>query len=219
LTSLGNAESGGIAMSTDRQPDGRSLRYQHRRPELLSSVTEFLLEQGIANLALRAVAEGVGVSHATLLRHFSSKEELLTAVLVHIRTDLAARMSTDPELASAESTAELVTSLWQLLCEPKEQRQFLLLFELIGRRPARGQADAELSESLVLDWIELIVGRLVEEGWTRQAAEPVATLVLAQVRGLQLDLLVTGDRERVDRAMQTSLRLLQLPSPTASGGG
>ena len=196
-------------MSTDRQPDGRSLRYQHRRPELLSSVTEFFLEQGIANLALRAVAEGVGVSHATLLRHFSSKEELLIAVLEHIRTDLAARMSSDPELASAESTAELVTSLWQLLSEPKEQRQFLLLFELIGRRPARGQREPELSESLVFDWIELIVARLVDEGWTRQAAEPVATLVLAQFRGLQLDLLVTGDRERVDRAVQTSLRLLE----------
>ena len=196
-------------MSTDRQPDGRSLRYQHRRPELLSSVTEFFLEQGIANLALRAVAEGVGVSHATLLRHFSSKQELLTAVLDHIRTDLAARMSSDPELASAESTAELVTSLWQLLSEPKEQRQFLLLFELIGRRPARGQREPELSESLVFDWIELIVARLVDEGWTRQAAEPVATLVLAQFRGLQLDLLVTGDRERVDRAVQTSLRLLE----------
>ncbi|KRA28034.1 MULTISPECIES: TetR/AcrR family transcriptional regulator [unclassified Nocardioides] len=195
-------------MSTDRQPDGRAVRYQHRRPELLGGVTEFVLEHGIANLALRAVAEGVGVSHATLLRHFASKEELLAAVLVHIRTDLAARMSNDPELASAESTAELVARLWELLCEPKEQRQFLLLFELLGRHPARGQGDPDLSESLVLDWIELLVGRLVEDGWTRQAAEPVATLVLAQIRGLQLDLLVTGDRERVDRAMQSSYRLL-----------
>ncbi len=205
-------------MRTDSQPDGRSLRYQHRRPELLSSVTELLLEQGIANLSLRAVAEGVGVSHATLLRHFSSKEELLTAVLVNIRTDLAARMSTDPELASANSTAQLITRLWQLLCDPKEQRQFLLLFELIGRHPRRGQGDPQLSESLVLDWIELIAERLVGEGWTRHEAEPVATLVLAQVRGLQIDLLVTGDRDRVDRAMQTSLRLLHPPSPTTSGG-
>jgi AcrR family transcriptional regulator len=195
-------------MSTDGRRDGRSLRYQHRRPELLGSVTELLLEQGIANLTLRAVAEGVGVSHATLLRHFSSKEELLTAVLDHIRTDLAARMSTHPELASAESTAELVTSLWQLLSEPKEQRQFLLLFELIGRQPRRGAGDPRLAESLVIEWIDLIVERLVRDGWARHAAEPVATLVLAQFRGLQLDLLVTGDRERVDRAVQTSLRLL-----------
>ena len=205
-------------MSTDGRRDGRSLRYQHRRPELLGSVTEFLLEQGIANLALRAVAEGVGVSHATLLRHFSSKEELLTAVLDHIRTDLTARMSSDPELASAKSTAELIASLWQLLSEPKEQRQFLLLFELIGRQPRRGPGDPKLSESLVSDWIELIAERLMREGWTRQDAEPVATLVLAQFRGLQLDLLVTGDRGRVDRAVQNSLRLLEPLNPTTYSG-
>lgn len=205
-------------MSTDRQPDGRSLRYQHRRPELLGSVTDYLLEHGIANLALRAVAEGVGVSHATLLRHFFSKEELLTAVLDHIRTDLAARMTGDPGLASAESTAELVARLWDLLCEPTEQRQFLLLFELVGRQPRGGPGDPGLADSLVHNWIELIVERLAGEGWERQAAEPVATLVLAQFRGLQLDLLVTGDRGRVDRAVQTSLRLLQPPNPATSVG-
>ncbi|AEF38697.1 TetR/AcrR family transcriptional regulator [Hoyosella subflava] len=206
-------------MSTDGRRDGRSLRYQHRRSELLSSVTEFLLEQGIANLALRAVAEGVGVSHATLLRHFSSKEELLTAVLDHIRTDVAARMAGDPGLASAESTAELVVRMWDLLCEPKEQRQFLLLFELVGRQPRGGQGDPALADSLVHDWIELVVERLAGEGWERQAAEPVATLVLAQFRGLQLDLLVAGDRGRVDRAVQTSLRLLQPPNPATSVSG
>jgi AcrR family transcriptional regulator len=205
-------------MSTDGRPDGRSLRYQHRRPELLSSVTDYLLEHGVANLALRAVAEGVGVSHATLLRHFSSKEELLTAVLDHVRDDLAARMAGDPGLASAESTAELVTRLWDLLCEPKEQRQFLLLFELVGRQPRGGHGDPELADSLVHNWIELIVERLAGEGWERQAAEPVATLVLAQFRGLQLDLLVAGDRGRVDRAVQTSLRLLQPPNPATSVG-
>lgn len=200
-------------MSTDRRPDGRSLRYQHRRPELLGSVTDYLLEHGVANLALRAVAEGVGVSHATLLRHFSSKEELLAAVLDHIRDDVAARMAGDPGLGSAESTAELVARLWDLLCEPKEQRQFLLLFELVGRQPRGGQGDPGLVDSLVHDWIELIVQRLAGEGWERQAAEPVATLVLAQFRGLQLDLLVAGDRGRVDRAVQASLRLLQRPTP------
>lgn len=205
-------------MSTDGRPDGRSLRYQHRRPELLSSVTDYLLEQGVANLALRAVAEGVGVSHATLLRHFSSKEELLTAVLGHIRDDVAARMAGDPGLASAESTAELVTRLWDLLCEPKEQRQFLLLFELVGRLPRGGHGEPGIADSLVHDWIELIVERLAGEGWERQAAEPVATLVLAQFRGLQLDLLVAGDRGRVDRAVQTSLRLLQPPNPATSIG-
>jgi AcrR family transcriptional regulator len=206
-------------MSTDRRPDGRSLRYQHRRGELLGSVTDHVLEHGAANLALRAVAEGVGVSHATLLRHFSSKDELLAAVLAHIRDEVAAHLADDRGLVSAESTAELVARLWELLCEPKEQRQFLLLFELVGRQSRDGHGDPGLTDPLVRNWIELIVDRLAGEGWDRRDAEPVATLVLAQVRGLQLDLLVTGDRARVDRAMRTSLRLLEPPSAATSHVG
>ena len=199
-------------MSTDERPDGRSLRYQHRRTELLDGVTDYVLEHGVADLALRAVAEGVGVSHATLLRHFSSKEELLAAVLAHIRDDVTALMAGDRGLASAETTAGLVARLWDLLCEPKQQRQFLLLFELVGRQPRGGRVDPGLANSLVCDWIDLVIERLTDEGWERQAAEPVATLVLAQFRGLQLDLLVTGERGRVDSAVQTSLRLLQPPN-------
>lgn len=205
-------------MSTDGRPDGRSLRYQHRRRELLDGVAEYVLDHGVANLALRAVAEGVGVSHATLLRHFSSKEELLTAVLDHIRDDVADRMAGDVGLASAESTAVLVTRMWNLLCGPKEQRQFLLLFEVVGRQPRDGHGHPALADSLVHNWIELVVERLVREGWEHQAAEPVATLVLAQFRGLQLDLLMTGDRARVDRAVQASLRLLQPPNTATSVG-
>jgi AcrR family transcriptional regulator len=38
-------------------------------------------EYGYAGGSIRAIAERVGVSHATLLQHFGSKEGLLTAVL------------------------------------------------------------------------------------------------------------------------------------------
>jgi AcrR family transcriptional regulator len=38
-------------------------------------------EQGFAGGSIRTIAERVGVSHATLLQHFGSKEGLLTAVL------------------------------------------------------------------------------------------------------------------------------------------
>jgi hypothetical protein len=76
----------------------------------------------------------------------------------------------------------------------------------------------DLSETLVSGWVELIADQLVREGWAPQVAEPVATLVLAQFRGLQLDLLVAGDRGRVDRAFQSSLRLLQPPDPVRPAG-
>jgi AcrR family transcriptional regulator len=39
-------------MSSERV-DGRTLRFQHRRPELLAAATEYVLDHGIAGLSLR----------------------------------------------------------------------------------------------------------------------------------------------------------------------
>ena len=39
-------------MTTERV-DGRTLRFQHRRPELLDAATEYVLDHGIANLSLQ----------------------------------------------------------------------------------------------------------------------------------------------------------------------
>ncbi|MCX4391374.1 TetR/AcrR family transcriptional regulator (plasmid) [Streptomyces sp. NBC_00257] len=197
--------------------DGRTLRFQHRRPELLAAATEYILEHGISGLSLRPVAQALGVTHATLLRHFSSKDALLLAVSEKVRTDLAAWLTSDAELREAHSTAELVRALWRRLCEPQEQRQFLLLFEFVGHHGEGSGEDEELSRSIVHDWIGIIANRLVADGWPPEDASALSTLVLAQVRGLQLDLLVSGDRARTDRAIDFAVRPLDR-SPAGRDG-
>ncbi|MFI8438275.1 TetR/AcrR family transcriptional regulator [Streptomyces sp. NPDC079020] len=194
-------------MSSSRV-DGRTLRFQHRRPELLAAATEYILEHGVSSLSLRPVAQALGVTHATLLRHFSSKDALLLAVAEKVRADLAAWLMSDVELREAHSTAELVRALWRRLCEPQEQRQFLLLFEFVGHHGERSGEDEELSRAIVHDWIEIIANRLAADGWPPEDASTLSTLVLAQVRGLQLDLLVSGDRSRADHAIDFAVRLL-----------
>ena len=70
-------------MITDSTPqiDGRVLRYQHRRPQLLAAAVDYVLDHGIADLSLRPMASSLGVTHATLIRHFSSKEALVAALV------------------------------------------------------------------------------------------------------------------------------------------
>ncbi|MGW1786036.1 TetR/AcrR family transcriptional regulator [Streptomyces sp. NPDC002143] len=194
---------------TDKRVDGRTLRFQHRRPELLAAATEYVLAHGVTDLSLRPVAQAVGVTHATLLRHFSSKDELIMSVLDKIRTDLADLMNSDEEFRAAGSTAELVRAAWRRLCEPQEQRQFLLLFELVGHHGWKPEGDRDLAHSIISGWLDVLTERLVQDGWPAEDASAVATLILAQVRGLQLDLLVSGDRDRVDRAIDFSLRILE----------
>ncbi|GGV81039.1 hypothetical protein GCM10015535_20180 [Streptomyces gelaticus] len=194
-------------MSSSRV-DGRALRFQHRRPELLAAATEYILEHGVTGLSLRPVAQALGVTHATLLRHFSSKDALLLAVAEKVRTDMAAWLMSDVELREARSAAELLRAVWRRLCEPQEQRQFLLLFEFVGHHGEKSGEDEELSRSIVQDWTEIIADRLAADGWPPEDASALSTLVLAQVRGLQLDLLVSGDRARADRAIDFAVRLL-----------
>ncbi|MFD8000429.1 TetR/AcrR family transcriptional regulator [Streptomyces mirabilis] len=194
---------------TDERVDGRTLRFQHRRPELLAAATEYVLAHGVTDLSLRPVAQALGVTHATLLRHFSSKDELIMRVLDKIRTDLDDRLASDEEFRAAGSTAELLRAVWRRLCKPQEQRQFLLLFELVGHHGWKPAGDRDLAQSIISDWLDILAERLVQDGWPAQDASAMATLMLAQVRGLQLDLLVSGDRDRVDRAIDFSLRLLE----------
>jgi AcrR family transcriptional regulator len=194
-------------MSSERV-DGRTLRFQHRRPELLAAASEYVLDHGIAGLSLRPVAQALGVTHATLLRHFSSKDELIKCVVEKIRTDLFAQVTADSELQEAGSTAELLRITWRRLCEPKAQRQFLLLFEIVAGRGWQSGDGGELTRPM-LDDVDFVSGWLRRDGWASEDASALATLLLAQIRGLQLDLLVSGDRARVDRAFEFSLALLE----------
>jgi AcrR family transcriptional regulator len=190
------------------QVDGRTLRYQHRRPELLAAATEYVLDHGIGDLSLRDMARSLGVTHATLLRHFSSKEELVLQVVAKVRSNFVDHLANDDQLRSARPASELLRATWNRLCEPAEQRQFALLFELVGRATRDGGRVAELAQSSIDDWLAVISTQLLRTGYPAHDTDTLATLLLAQVRGLQLDLLLTGDRPRVDRAIDALIEMV-----------
>jgi AcrR family transcriptional regulator len=52
-----------------------------RREQIVAVAITVFGEHGFAGGSIRTIADRVGVSHATLLQHFGSKEGLLTAVL------------------------------------------------------------------------------------------------------------------------------------------
>src|SRR5215213_1543535 len=52
-----------------------------RREQIVAVAINVFGEYGFVGGSIRTIAERVGVSHATLLQHFGSKEGLLTAVL------------------------------------------------------------------------------------------------------------------------------------------
>jgi len=180
--------------------DGRSRRFAHRRGELLSAAADYVLERGLNAASLRPMAEALGVTHKTLLQHFGTKEALFVEVLAELRGRerlfLSARAA--EQAGDAQDTMELLRLTWRRLSAPDHEAFLRLLFELVGLALQDPKRFGPFLEQLVEDWtgsIELILSR---EGLDPRDARRLATVVYDAMRGLLLDLLSTGERERVD---------------------
>jgi len=188
--------------------DGRTVRYAHRRTELLHAVTDHVLEAGLADLTLRRVAGAIGVSHATLVHHFATRDQLITEIVDDVLTRVL--MPSPHGIAAGFD----LRSAWAWLQTPEGSRATRLYLSISGLalygdppyaaalRRSQEQRLAALSEGL----------RLV--GCPPHEAEAVATTLLARVRGLAADLLLTGDRARLDRAFDELLRDAEARSAT-----
>ncbi len=180
--------------------DGRTVRYAHRRTELLHAVTEHVLDAGLADLTLRRVASAIGVSHATLVHHFATRDQLIAEIVDDVLTRILM-----PSARGIAAGFDL-RATWAWLQTPEGSRATRLYLSISGlalygdppyaaalRRSQEGRL-AALSEGL----------RLV--GCPPHESQAVATTVLARVRGLAADLLLTGDTDRVDLAFEEFLR-------------
>lgn len=186
------------AVPTEDQVDGRRLRYRHRRGELVDAVMDYVLEHGIADLSFRPLAQAVGVSHVTLRHHFGTKEELVAEILETLRARA-------PIPAGAADDETLLRGLWAQWSTPEGQRHFRLLFEVYGEALMHPRRYRRFLDAVVDDWLRVITGIALDAGCPEADAERFATVLLAQFRGLLLDLLATGDRARVDAAADAVL--------------
>jgi AcrR family transcriptional regulator len=154
---------------------------QARRERLLQAAIDYAIERGLADLTLRPLADALGVRPNTLVHHFGSKEELLSAILNGVRDRLramSAQMQDDHPLQG----------VWDWSSSPERLSFFRSFFEAYGLALRQPESFAPFLERVVDDWLP-----------ARDPAQ--ATLELAVVRGLLLDLLTTGERERVDGAL------------------
>ncbi|MEX3755779.1 TetR/AcrR family transcriptional regulator [Mycobacteroides abscessus] len=205
-------------MTRDREvSDGRTRRWEHRRPELLSAVTEYVLTNGVAGLTMRPLAEGIGVTIATLIRQFGSKDQLVEEVCRGIHATMLETLISDPELEGL-GPRETLDTLWARWLDPAQARQFVFLFELLGLSLREPDRYRWFTTSIVADWAAPIEAALVTAGKSALEAGIMATVVLALVRGLQMDLATTGDRARVDAAYSAAMDALGAQLLPVGGG-
>jgi AcrR family transcriptional regulator len=187
---------------------GRPVDHQ-RRAELLDAVVDYTVEHGFSEVSWRPVAAALGVSPTTLVHHFGTKEQLLEAILGRLRDRMVAstrdRVGEQPDLATAARAA------WTQTSDPRQEAEFRLFFAVYGRALQAPQQFAGFLERVVADWMG-ILRDAQGPGTDPAAATRTATLVIATIRGLLLDLLATGDRARVQEAAESYLASLEVPA-------
>jgi AcrR family transcriptional regulator len=180
-----------------------------RRAELLERTIEYAARTNLSELSLRPLAAEIGSSPRVLIYLFGSKDGLLREVLAASRERQLAVVRRAME-ESAEP-AEVLGRLWAWMCEPQHAPIARLFFESYSRSLGGGEPWATFAVDSVRDWEPPLRSILTASGaGSAPGSEPSdaeVTLTLSVLRGLLLDLLATGEAERIDLAWRRFVRL------------
>ena len=188
-----------------------------RRAELLDSVVRYLAEHGLANVSLRPMAGELGVSVNALVHHFGSKDDLIVAALRRSETvqkNVEAQwLERRPQL----SQADLLRSWWRwITASPENLAVVRLGIEAAALDATVTGLPRQVRGDQIGIWRANIEQRLLEEGVAQSTATIEASLAKAMFTGLVVDLLASGQRARLTRALELGLERLERLDRTRS---
>ena len=175
-----------------------------RRPEILDAIVDYIADNGIADLSLRPLAKALGQSTFVLTYHFGDKDGLLAAALEHFESKHRDTLqSLDPD----EPLGDAIRAYWRSITRERNLR--LLRLSLEVATSGQPQFGAQMTTA----WVDFATQGFVARGMDKRAARREATLLVATITGLLLDLLTTGDSKRVNAALD----LYTAPMSSARG--
>jgi AcrR family transcriptional regulator len=174
---------------------------RQRQPEikerLLDACTDYALEHGLPD-RLEPLTAAAGVSARMLIYHFGTRDALLRVVLGRARER---QLSTFGDLLRVRTDELYTTTLanaWTSMTGPDGQ-PYLRMFGRL-RESAEQQWWPDFRRTATTDWLIPL-----EDGLRSIGRPELATLVLAVIRGLLMDLDATGDTARTNRAWRNFL--------------
>ncbi|MEV4834798.1 TetR/AcrR family transcriptional regulator [Nonomuraea sp. NPDC049486] len=170
-----------------------------RRDELLDRIVDYLAERGLSTLSMRPLAEHLGKSTRVLTHHFEDKEELLSATMRRLDERHRAWLRSLPGWDGSDSVGTIVRRTWEFQLREDNLPIARLIHEIEGL--AAGGRLTGLVPELLADRSAFVASLLRDRGVPERDALRISTLVNSAYTGLQLDVLTTGERERVDEAL------------------
>ncbi len=169
---------------------------RQRQPQikqrLLDACTDYALEHGLPD-RLGPLAAAAGTSSRMLIYHFETRDGLLREVLGQARQRQVAAFTDLLRLRPDEPYTVTLARAWPAISGPQGApylRMFGRLHDTAGEPLWPG-----FRRTATTDWLEPL-----ERGMRSLGRPELATVVLAVIRGLLMDLDATGDATRTHRA-------------------
>jgi AcrR family transcriptional regulator len=157
------------------------------RARLREQAVDYVMAHGIGDLALRPLAKALNTNARMLIYHFGSREGLMREVLAGLRDREAGRVGRWMKSGRKPRTMpEFLRWYWRRVSAPPARSAVRLVFELYA--------------------LALLVQAM---GIKSEVDATEATLLLAALRGLLLDLCATSDRRRTGAALDMLARLFE----------
>lgn len=189
-----------------------------RRTALLDEVVDYLGERGLANVSLRPMARELGVSVNSLMHHFGSKDDLIILALRRsgaVQTEIEQRwLARQPRM----SQADVLRAWWRwITASPHNLAIVRLGIEAAAMEATLDGLPRQVRGEQIGLWRSHIQDRLMAEGVPSETAVIEASLAKAMFTGLVVDLLATGQKARLTRALEVGLARLEQVVWTSAG--
>jgi len=167
-------------------------RDQSSREHLLEACLAAFIRAGTLDLSLDTLAEAARTSKRMLIHYFGGRETLEEMAMARLEDRLRARFCAGAFPVGTPLRA-VVTTLWEQMTAPQSRGVLLLSMDLTRRSWSGSERGKSFFEEQQRLWSEMLRDFL---------PDPVAVETLLQLfQGAALVYLVTGDRERGQRAL------------------
>lgn len=173
-----------------------------RKQDLLEEIVAYLGVHGIGDMSLRPLAKVLGTSTYTLTYQFGSKDQLLADAVDFAQARQLAVIAQWASERPTPSAAELLRRYWDWAGREPNLRTVCMLIEATTLGQSQPELFGTVGRRASQQWTGALTEALRRDGATDAIAERTANLAYATLVGLQVNLIATGDRARIDAAFE-----------------
>jgi len=194
-------------MATER------LDTETRQGQIKKAVLEIISSEGIGKLSTRNLASKIGVSEGALFRHFSSKKEIMLAILGDVKSELLA----EQERITYSSSLSAEQKLFEFLC-----KHVTYLIENKGITILLFSEAAHMNEPILKKGLREIllsqkefISRIIKQGmneeiWDKSLnVESAATLYMGIPISLNIEMILEPGVPKQEKFCENMIRLIK----------